>query len=200
MRRHRSGDETRRLLLDVADSLFSTRGIHATGVDQIAGEAGVAPTTLYRLFGSKDGLIAAYVERVDEYGRSFVDAAAASAGTDARAQMVAVVAALAEDVRRAGYLGCGCMKTLAEYPEPAGAAHRNAVTAKTWVHRRFLAMATEYAAQSGRNIDTEALADELTLVFEGIHSTATALGGSGPARRARALAERIIDTAMERSG
>ena len=33
------------------------------GVDKIVAEAGVAPTTLYRLFGSKDELVAAYVDR-----------------------------------------------------------------------------------------------------------------------------------------
>ena len=33
--------------------------------DQVAAAAEVAPTTLYRLFGSKDGLVGAYVERAD---------------------------------------------------------------------------------------------------------------------------------------
>ena len=54
---------TREHLLDVAEDLFYRYGIHVTGVDTIADRAGVAPTTLYRLFGSKDELVAAYVER-----------------------------------------------------------------------------------------------------------------------------------------
>ena len=41
--------------------LFYWKGIRSTGVDKVASEACVAPTTLYRLFGSKDELVAAYV-------------------------------------------------------------------------------------------------------------------------------------------
>ena len=37
-----------------AENLFYWHGITATGVDRIAAEAGIAPTTLYRLFRSKD--------------------------------------------------------------------------------------------------------------------------------------------------
>ena len=54
--------ETREHVLAVAHELFYWHGIRATGVDAIAAEAEVAPTTLYRLFASKDDLIAAYID------------------------------------------------------------------------------------------------------------------------------------------
>src|SRR5580704_18162446 len=62
-RTRRSSAETRELVLDAAEDLFYWHGITATGVDRIATAAGIAPTTLYRLFRSKDELVAAYVDR-----------------------------------------------------------------------------------------------------------------------------------------
>jgi AcrR family transcriptional regulator len=49
--------------LDVPEGLFYSHGIHAVGVDRIAEAAEVTTTTLYRLFGSKDGLVLAYLQR-----------------------------------------------------------------------------------------------------------------------------------------
>src|SRR5687768_13154293 len=71
----RSSAETREHVLQVAHDLFYWQGIRAVGVDRIAAEAGVAPTTLYRLWASKDDLVAAYVERADREYRVWFDAA-----------------------------------------------------------------------------------------------------------------------------
>ena len=42
-------------------------------MDKIAAEAGVAPTTLYRLFASKDDLVAAYVDRYAAGYRDWIE-------------------------------------------------------------------------------------------------------------------------------
>src|ERR1051326_3612059 len=81
-RMSRSAAETREHVLGVAHELFYWQGIRATGVDQVAAEAGVAPTTLYRLFASKDDLIAASVARASGLYREWFDAAAAAGGGD----------------------------------------------------------------------------------------------------------------------
>ena len=67
----RSAAETRGHVLAVANELFYWHGIRATGIDRVAAEAGVAPTTLYRLFASKDELIGAYIERADRLYRDW---------------------------------------------------------------------------------------------------------------------------------
>ena len=74
----RSSAETREHVLAVAHELFYWQGIRATGVDKVAAEAEVAPTTLYRLFASKDDLVAAYVERADRGYRDWLTAATAA--------------------------------------------------------------------------------------------------------------------------
>ena len=50
-------------LLDVAERLMSQKGYAATSVSAICKGAGVAATSLYWHFGSKEGLLAAVMER-----------------------------------------------------------------------------------------------------------------------------------------
>lgn len=55
--------DTRELLLDVAERLMSENGYAGTPVSAICKAAGVAPTSLYWHFNSKEGLLAAVMER-----------------------------------------------------------------------------------------------------------------------------------------
>src|SRR3954469_2852595 len=134
-RPRRSAAETREHVLAVATELFYWHGIRATGIDRVAAEAGVAPTTLYRLFSSKEDLVAAYVSRVDIETREWFCAAIDRAGPDPREQILAVfdetLARTQPDMCR----GCAFLMTLAEFPDPEIAAHRRAVEAKTWVRQ-----------------------------------------------------------------
>ena len=123
----RSSAETREHVLGVAHELFYWHGIRATGVDRVAAAAGVAPTTLYRLFASKDDLIAAYIKRADRLYREWFDGAAAAGGTDPRDQILAVFDALGEQVQPQHCRGCPFLMALAEFADPAHPAHRAAV-------------------------------------------------------------------------
>jgi AcrR family transcriptional regulator len=53
----------REKLLAAADDLFYAEGIHVVGVDRIIERAGVAKASLYGIFGSKDELVRAYLEK-----------------------------------------------------------------------------------------------------------------------------------------
>jgi AcrR family transcriptional regulator len=188
----RRAADTREHVLGVAHELFYWHGIRATGVDRVAAEAGVAPTTLYRLFASKDDLIAAYIERADRLYREWFDAAAAAGGPDPREQVLAVFGALGEQVQPQHCRGCPFLMALAEFPDPAHPAHRAAVTMKTWVRDRF-GQLTAALASGGRTTRPELLADQLSLVMEGTYASAQALTAEGPARHARAVAESLLD-------
>jgi AcrR family transcriptional regulator len=82
----------------VPHELFYWHGIHATGVDTVANE--VAPTTLYRLFGSKDGLVAAHVERAGALYREWFDQSLGSADRPARERLLGLFAALDDQLQR----------------------------------------------------------------------------------------------------
>jgi AcrR family transcriptional regulator len=190
----RQTSDTKERILRAAHDLFYWQGIRATGVDRVALRAGVGPTQLYRLFGSKDDLVAAYTERSDSLARGWFDAAVLAAGGDPRAQILAVFDALGEQILPADFRGCACMMTLAEYPDSGSVAHDRAVAAKQWVRDRFRHLCGELA-KAGATMDADALADDLTLVLEGVLASAQALGNGGPAARGRALAEKILDAA-----
>jgi AcrR family transcriptional regulator len=51
-------DEARRRLLDAAEVCYERRGVSRTTVDDIAKEASVHRTTVYRYFGSRDDVLA----------------------------------------------------------------------------------------------------------------------------------------------
>ena len=55
--------DVRTEILEAAERCFYNHGITATGVDTLAEEANVSKRTLYNHFGSKDGVIAAYMQR-----------------------------------------------------------------------------------------------------------------------------------------
>lgn len=187
----RTRAQTRERVLKVANDLFYWHGIRAIGVDRIAAEAGVAPTTLYRLFASKDDLIAAYIERADEaYREWFVEVTGAD-GRGPRERILALFDALLEQIQPERCRGCPFLMALAELPDPAIAGHRRAVEMKAWVHDRLFDLVCELA-EVAPVADPAALAAHLTLVMEGAYASVQALGVEGPAGRARALAEAIL--------
>jgi AcrR family transcriptional regulator len=183
----RSAAETRHHVLDTASELFYWQGIHAVGVDRVAAAAGVAPTTLYRVFASKDDLVAAYVAHNSSGYRTWFDAAVATAD-EPRAQVLAVFDALSVQIRPEQCRGCPFLMALAEYPEAQHPAHVHAVAMKDWVRARFAALAA--AAGAAEPAD---LADDLMLVMEGVYATVASLGIDGPPRRARALVTALLD-------
>jgi AcrR family transcriptional regulator len=185
----RTAAETRSHVLQVAGELFYWKGIRATGIDMVAAEAGVAPTTLYRLFASKDGLVGAYVERADQDVQELFAAAAAS-GPDRRDQILAIFDNVFAQVDSGQFRGCAMLMTLAEFPDPDLPAHRNAVAAKSWVRKSIGELTDRLGAG-----DPAELADHLTLVLEGLLAAAQSLGPDGPAKQARRLAEAILSLA-----
>src|SRR5918995_804369 len=58
-----AGTRPRERILAAATRLFADEGIHATSVDRVIAEAGVAPMTVYRHFAGKDELVTATLER-----------------------------------------------------------------------------------------------------------------------------------------
>ncbi|MEZ0493408.1 TetR/AcrR family transcriptional regulator [Kineococcus sp. TBRC 1896] len=60
---YRKGVERRRQVVDAASVLFARRGYAAASLREIAAEVGASPTSLLRLFGRKEDLLLAVLER-----------------------------------------------------------------------------------------------------------------------------------------
>jgi AcrR family transcriptional regulator len=187
----RSADQTREHVLEVAHELFYWNGIRNTGVDRIAADAGVASVTLYRLFPSKDALIAAYLVRARGLYQQWFDAAADSGGGAPRDRILWVFDALVEQTDPSRCRGCPFLMALAEIPDREHPGHQQAVETKRWVRGRFQELVGELAGTTPVD-DPGALADHLALLMEGVYASAQALGSTGPARQARALADLLL--------
>jgi AcrR family transcriptional regulator len=180
-RRPRSADATRSHVLDVAHELFYWQGIKATGVDGIAKAAEVAPTTLYRLFESKDDLVGAYVERAAAEYREWFQDALGPAEDPSRDRILRLFDALEDQVQPEVCRGCPFLMALSELPDPDHPGHRHAVELKEWVRARFAELA-----------DERRLGDQLMLVFEGVYATAQSLTATGPPRAATDLVADLL--------
>lgn len=188
----RSAADTRAHVLTVVQKLFYWQGIRATGIDKVAAEAQVAPTTLYRLFDSKDDLVTAYVTGNAEPYKAWVAAATRPELGSPRERLLALFDALAEQVQPDRCRGCPFLMTLAEFPDPGHPARLEAVATKAWVRQHLRKLTAELAA--GTPVaDPPALADQLVIIMEGVYATVQALGADGPAQQARALAVTLLD-------
>lgn len=192
----RTSEETREHILAVADELFYYDGIRSTGIDMLAARAEVAPTTLYRLFASKDDLVAAYVERCGERYRTALRTATSPDTGTPRERILAVFNAFAAEIGSGSCRGCPFLMVLAEYPDAQSAPHAKAVAHKAWLRALFHELVRELASTTQLR-DPEALADRLALVAEGMYGSVQALGPAGPAAHGRASAEALIDATSQ---
>ncbi len=164
------------------------RAFAPIGVDKVAAEAGVAPTVLYRSFSSKDVLVAAYIEHAASALQGVVhDAVERGGWATRRERILALFDAQVVTTQPEVCRGCPYLMALTEFPDQDLAIHRHAVEVKAWVREQFGQL-----AKKTRPNDSDALADQLMLVFEGVYATVQALGADGPAARARALVELLV--------
>src|ERR1700693_2417833 len=93
-------------LLDTAAELFYREGVRAVGVDLVVERTGVAKTSLYRHFPSKDDLVAAVRERDDQHSWAYCDRIARRLSRDPKAELTAHVQWIAQYIGRPEYRGC----------------------------------------------------------------------------------------------
>ena len=172
-------------LLDAAERLFYERGVQAVGVDAVVAEAGVATKTLYAHFGSKDGLVEAYLRRRDRrwlnWLRDAVDAA-----QPGPARVLAVFDALGQWFAQPTYNGCAFINIAGELaPSP---------TARSIAHDHKVALRALLAdVAAGADVgDPATLADWLMLLVEGAIITAHVEHDTAAAHRARCAAAALL--------
>ncbi|GAB3434928.1 TetR/AcrR family transcriptional regulator [Flindersiella endophytica] len=186
-RPYRRAEQTRRHVLDVAAKLFYANGVHAVGTDRLASEAGVTVATLYRLFGSKDGLVTAYLREADQEWFNWLERTVEAGG------LVHVVEELDRQAREADCRGCPFRLVLAEYPAADSEVHCVAVDTKA----RTLARLRELATSAGL-AEPGPTAERLMLVIEGIWATAAERGPGSPPGAGPALARSLLTPVKRR--
>ncbi len=120
-------------ILKVADELFYRDGIHVTGVDTIIAKSGVAKTTLYRYFPSKDDLVVAYLSDRNRRFWTCIEAAVDQAPQDPKAQLLAIFEWLEDLIAQPDCYGCPFLITVTEFPALDYPGHQVAVAHKNQV-------------------------------------------------------------------
>lgn len=177
-----------RAVLRAASELFYAHGIHAVGVEAVAERAGVTKKTLYDRFGSKDGLVAAYLAERDGRWQRTLDARLAAVGHDAGERLDAVFATSRDWAATDGGNGCAMLNARAEL----GPEHP-ALPTVTGQKARMLALFQGIAAAAGRGDD--GTAEALLLLHEGALVTDGLGVVDGTFERARRAARRLLGLA-----
>jgi AcrR family transcriptional regulator len=178
-------------LLEAADDLFYSEGIHTVGIDRVIAHAGVAKGSLYYSFTGKDELVHDYLTHRHARWAERV-AAGIEAHTDPRARILAVYDVLGTLFAQPDYRGCAFMNATAE-AAPDSVEAQAATTFRAWVRNLFLDLATDVDAR-----DPKQVAETLVLLYDGAVATAQMDKAPEAARTARRIAELILDNAGTR--
>jgi AcrR family transcriptional regulator len=176
-------------LLDAADELFYAEGVHVVGIDRVIARAGVAKASLYNSFGSKEGLVRAYLQR--RYDRR-VDAITQSLAPyeTPRERILAIFDYLDGLIAEPDFRGCAFQRANAESPPdtPSGEVSR---ASRAWTRELF----TELARDAGA-VDPAVLGQQFVLLYDGAIVTAQLDGDRNAAQSAKASADALLSAAL----
>jgi AcrR family transcriptional regulator len=186
------GVDVREKILAAASALFYRRGVHAVGVDLVVAEAGVAKTSLYRHFGTKDDLVAAFLAREDHDFWGTWDRVAAEHEQDARAELDAHLEWIGERLGRPSYRGCPQINVAAEFPAADHPARLVALNHKREMRRRLKDIASRLGARRPAE-----LAGQLALLVNGAFVSAQVVEPSEAVPLLRGMADALVAAALE---
>lgn len=152
-------------IITEATRLFEAEGFRGIGIDRVIAPSGVSTRTLYKHFGSRDGLVLAVLEARH---RAFMQQLEKQAG-----DIEALFNTLRDWVEAHGTLGCMLLRARSEYAQ----ANSEIVAL---VHRQKTEFRNEVAQRIrlvlGRS--DERLATQIWLLFEGATAAASVAGAS----------------------
>ncbi len=177
----------REALLGEARRLFYDRGIRAVGVDTVAAKSGVSKMTLYSYFGSKDGLIVACLESVDERYRLWLQKQVCEGTLTSEDQILGIFDALGEWFARPTFRGCAFVNATVELADPEHPARGPILNHKQEM-RQWI---TGLAAEAGLT-DPAAVGSHILMLMEGAMITALLDRDPSAADRGKELARYVI--------
>jgi AcrR family transcriptional regulator len=175
-------------ILDAATELFYGHGINSVGMELVAERAGTTKKTIYDRFGSKEGLVVAYLEARARRWQAHVTAHVDRAGASVADRAVAVIDALESWLEMADR-GCGFVAAYAELSTSSERATAVVRAEKQWMRERFARLLAE-----GGVADDGSLARQLALVQEGAVVESTAGGSADALDDARAVMRALVQS------
>ena len=175
-------------ILDSAYELFSRRGIAAVGVDEVVARAGVAKSTLYRHFASKDELVLAFLERREQaWTRDWLETEARRRGDTPEERLLAIFDVFGEWFLENDFEGCSFINVLLETTDRESAVRR----ACTIYLERIRGLVAQLALEAGLR-EPQAFAHSWHILMKG-SIVAAAEGDMDAGKRAQAMARLLIE-------
>jgi AcrR family transcriptional regulator len=183
----------RQRLLDAADRLFYSEGVHTVGIDRVIEEAGVAKGSLFYNFSGKEELVAAYLAGRDQRRRDRI-ARHQQGLDDPMDKLLAIFDALQEAVLAPGYRGCAFANANAE--ALPGSVEASALRAfRDWLADIILAL-TEQAGF----LNAADVAARLRLLYDGAVANSQLDGQPDGVRLAKDLAQMVLENSPRIAG
>ena len=182
-------EATRNRILEVSEDLFYRRGICPVGITEIADAAEASKMSIYRYFGSKDGLVkAALSYRSDRVHRWLAEGLAHVAPGPQR--VLAVFDLLTDWFREERFRGCAMVSAATE-DRGSGGAPTLLARAHLQTYRELLARCLTEAG-----VDCpESLARQLLILIEGSTVISAVDGDPAAGTDARRVAEALLAAA-----
>lgn len=187
----RNPGQTRDRLLDSAERLFFSEGIAVTGVDRVAADAQVSVVTLYKHFGSKDGLLAGVLDRRQHAWVDHWDSAIAAAESP-QEKLLAIFDAMNSFRASTGPTQWCCfLATASERPAPEAGAD----DAVFELIRKDTALVTDRLAalaEAAGCRNAAGVSSGLLLLYNGVLSSYLRGTPADPAGEARLMAKLVV--------
>jgi AcrR family transcriptional regulator len=178
--------DARERILTTAYALFSTRGIHDVGVDEVIEQADVAKATLYRHFPSKGDLVLAFLERRERlWTKDWVEAGARRRGSTPDDRLLAIFDVFDGWFRSPEFEGCSFINIMLEMT-PSHELGQASIAYLANIRSVLRTLAEEACLR-----DPESFARSFHILMKGSIVSA-AEGDSEAAQRAKAMARLLI--------
>jgi AcrR family transcriptional regulator len=184
-------DARERLVLTAYD-LFRRHGLHTVGVDRIVNEAGVAKTTLYRHFPSKDDLVVAVLQHHEQvWARGWLEPETARRAESPELRILAIFDVFDDWFHEESFQGCLFVTSLLETFETnneSSSIRAEAVSALEHIYE----LVRQLSEEAG--VFDAAFPCQIHLLMQG-SIIAAARGRLDAAQYARAVAQLLLEQA-----
>jgi len=153
-------------ILATAGELFYREGIRAIGIDTVVERSGVSKTSLYRIFESKDALVAAFLAERNETFWAMWDVLEERYAGDPRALLHALLSGIADRIGDRNYRGCPFLNLATEFSDEKNPGRIIARANKEELGTRLASVAAKLGVG-----DPKWAASHLVLIINGAYAT-----------------------------
>ena len=182
-------------LIEAATRLFCRFGINAVGVDAVVAEAGTAKASLYKNFGSKEGLVEAVLAHEGASWREWFLDRLHRDNLPPAERMERIFPILKEWFGEASFFGCPFINAIGEHDK-----QDDRLRELTMAHKSAILGAIEALASEAAAANPAMLAHQLGLLMDGAIIAAMVTKDPGAADLAQATASVLIRSALPAAG